>query len=187
MIRRIWLIWGAIVLLAVAPGFVVSAQDTDEPIDEIIEEYNIEYEEELLPVLSTAAEYGSLETLLELIRQSGLDKELQGAGPYTLMAPDDSAFAQLKPEQFERLSSDREYLKQVLSRHIIKGQKVVFGVAPQVLTLTSLNGDELIAEVTDDAVLVEQAIVIDEEIECNNGVIHVIETVLLPPEGQQKG
>lgn len=184
---RLWLLLVTATLLVATPCFNGFAQDMEDPIDELVEEQEYEHEDELLSILNTSEEYGSLTTLLELLQESGLYEELKGDGPFTLLAPDDSAFAQLQPQQLEKLMSDREYMKTVLSRHIVKGHRVEFGDEPQTLTIKCLNGDVITAEVTDESVRVEQAWVIDEQIECSNGIIHVIDAVLLPPKGPQKG
>ncbi len=187
MMTRLWPLLVAATLLVATPGFVGSAQDSDDPADEPVEDYDEEYEVEVLPIVETAAEYGSLATLVALLEESGLAEELNGEGPFTLLAPDDSAFAQLQPQQLEKLLTDREYLKAVLGRHIVAAHRLEFGDEPEALTIKCVNGDVINVEVTEESVRIEQAWVIDEQIECSNGVIHVIDSVLLPPKGQRKG
>jgi uncharacterized surface protein with fasciclin (FAS1) repeats len=187
MMKRLWLILIASTFVLTAPYFMGSAQDLEDTENEPAEEDDYGLEAEFLPILETAAENGSLETLLKLLKLSGLDSVLQGDGPFTLLAPDDSAFAQLQPKQLEKLMSDKEYLKAVLSKHIVAGHRVVFGDEPETLTMKCLKGDVITAEITEDGVQIEHAWVVEEQIECGNGVIHVIDAVLLPPRGQQKG
>ncbi len=186
MKTKLYLTLMAIFLLVIAPFSVVWAQDYEDPAEETIIEPDMEDEEELVPILKTAADYGTLETFLELLHEAGLTKKLQGDGPFTVLIPDDSAFAQLKPKQLERLKSDRDYLKTILSRHIIVGHQVEFGDEPETLTIKTDGGDMLSVEVTEESVRIEQAWVIDEQIECSNGVIHVIDAVLLPLKVQRE-
>lgn len=181
-----WLILMATALLVVTPFSLGMTQDLDDPLDELLLDVETDDEEELLSVLKTAVEYEDLETLLELLHKSGLDKKLKGEGPFTLLAPDDSAFAQLRPDQLERLFSDKEHLQDVISRHIIVGHRMKFGDEPEELTIKVLGGDVVEVEVTDESVRIGEAWIVDEEIECSNGVIHVIDGVLLPPKGQRK-
>ena len=186
MKTKLWLmLFAAALLVAVSfsPGRAQSYQNAEE---ENRLEFDAEDEAELPSILMTAVEYESLSTVLELLRQSGLDKELEGEGPITLFAPYDSAFLQLSPGQMEKLRNDKKYLISVLSRHIVTADRIVFGDKPEMRKITSLNGEVINAEVTEEAVRVEQAWIIDEEIDCSNGVIHVIDAVLLPLEGKQK-
>ncbi len=177
----------ATILLAL-PFSVGLTQDFEYPADESTDEYEPEYEEDVPPdIVKTMTDYGSLETFLGLLDKAGLMEKLKGQGPFTLFVPDDSAFAQLEPAQFEKLTSDPEYLKEVLSRHIVAGHRVEFGDNPESLTVKALNGAVINIEVTEESVRIEQAWVIDEQIECSNGLLHVIDAVLLPPEGQRKG
>jgi len=188
MKRRTWQLIVTIAVMLVLPFSIGSAQEFEDPIDEPVEEYEQEYDEgAVLPVLATLAEYGSLDTFLELIKEAGLLEELKGDGPVTVFVPDDSAFAQLPPVQLEKLMSERQYLKEVLSRHIIAGCRVEFGDEPETLTVRAINGDLINIEVTEESVKVERAWIIDEQVECSNGLVHVINAVLLPVKGSRKG
>jgi uncharacterized surface protein with fasciclin (FAS1) repeats len=178
-----WMLLIAAALLMAAPCSISSMQDTGDPIDEPIDEY--ESDDKVLPIVGTAIEYGSLNTLVELLKKSGLDKELKGDGPFTLFAPDDSAFARLTDKQLRRLTSDRQHLRNVLARHIVKGQALVFGDSKD-LTVETMWGDKLTIRVSEETVQVGCATLIDEEIKCSNGVIHVIDAVLLSKKGLQK-
>ncbi|MFH2036087.1 MAG: fasciclin domain-containing protein [Candidatus Zixiibacteriota bacterium] len=180
-----WLILLATVLLMM-PSSIIMAQDQDEPNNEPILEYDLENESEFLPILETASEYGSLETFLNILSQAGLDEKLLGEGPFTLFAPDDSAFTILKSEQLEKLKSDKDYLKMVMARHIVVGQEIEFGDEPQSMEIQTLNGDNISVKITEVSVQIEQGIVIDEEIGCSNGVIHVIDAVLIPSKGKRE-
>lgn len=186
MKTKLWLtLFTAALLVTVSfsPGW---AQEYQNEQEENYLDLEVEGEAELPSILATATEYESLGTLLELLRLSGLDNELEGKGPITLFAPYDSAFSQLSSRQMERLRTDKKYLSSVLSRHIVTAERIVFGDQPEMGKITSLNGEVINSEVTEEGVCVEQAWIIDEEIDCSNGVIHVIDAVLLPIEGKQK-
>jgi uncharacterized surface protein with fasciclin (FAS1) repeats len=188
MKRNSWRLILAIAVMLALPFSLGSAQDIEDPIEEPIEEYEPGYDvDTLLPIITILSEYGSLETFLELIKEAGLLEELEGDGPVTVFVPDDSAFVQLQPAQLERLMSDRKFLKEVLSRHIVAGHRVEFGDGPETLTVKALNGDVINIEVTEESVKIERGWIIDEQIECSNGLVHVIDAVLLPPKGARKG
>jgi len=174
-----WLIAGAAALLLVAPFSICSMQIDDEESDQPLEANEPEPVEELLPILSTAKEYGSLGTLVKLLKESGLDAELKDTGPYTLFAPDDSAFLSLAKGKLDQLRSDPEALKAVLSRHIVKGRALIIGDEADE-TVKSLGGDKIRISADEESAYVEYALIMDEGIECSNGVIHVIDAVLLP-------
>lgn len=166
--------------LLVSPGYAQEGEN-----DELYEPmYNVESEPdtELLPVMETIQEYGSLTTFYDLLVTSGLAEKLEGDGPFTVFAPDDAAFEQLTPEKKEQLKNDPVYLKAVLARHIIADRKLQFGSTPESMTITGMNGDMLAVEIDEETVKVDKAWVIDEWLECGNGVIHVIDEVLLPPK-----
>lgn len=188
MKKKTWNFALALAVMLALPFLVGSAQDFEDPIEELIEEYvPIDDEDTLVSIVTTMIEYGSLETFLELTQAAGLIEELKGDGPLTVFVPDDSAFAQLQPAQLEKLLSDREQLKNLLSRHIVKGQRVEFGDVADSLTVKALNGDVINIEVSEESVRIEKAWVLDEQIECSNGIIHVIDAVLLAPKGPRKG
>jgi uncharacterized surface protein with fasciclin (FAS1) repeats len=179
----------AILLMVAVPFSSGWAQDYDEVEEGVVIDYNDEDEEGefgLPSILTTISEYETLGTLFDLLKRSGLDAKLKGIEPYTVFAPDDSAFAQLSSKQREILKSDMDYLKSVLSLHIIFGEWIRFGNENEILTFKTINDEVIKAEVTKESVLIGNALVIDEEIECGNGVIHVIESVLLPSENKEE-
>jgi len=181
-----WLQLISIALATVMACVAVSAQAPDDPAQEPTEARESGYDE-VGSILATVADYGTLRSLLNLVYQAGLDTVLTGPGPVTLLAPDDSAFARLPAERMERLKSDKEFLKKVLRHHIIAGRRVEFGDGPQTVPLVTLSGDTLVADVNDYRVEVDSALVIDEQVDCSNGVIHVIDAVLLPLKERRKG
>jgi len=180
MKTRVPLLIFATAMLWVLSFSIESAQSQDETDPSWLEEIEPDVIPDLAPVLGTARAYGGLETFLELLSKAGLDKDLKGAGPYTLFIPDDSAFSLVPPEQLEEMMSDAKHLKAVLSRHIVVGKRVLFGDGPESVTVRMMNKEEMNVNVTEEAVRIGGANVVDEEIECSNGVIHIIDKVMQP-------
>ena len=175
--RWFWLL-AAIVLLIASSIFGIN-QESNETVVET--DANIEESEdiELVPIMDMVIEHGTLNTLAKLLVKSGISREMiEEEGPYTLFAPDDSAFAVLSKEEIKRFDSDPEYLKDVMARHIVKGQAIMFEDSNQ-LTLVTLRGEKITVLVSEEEVRVGTASIIEEEINCSNGIIHVIDAVLL--------
>lgn len=136
-------------------------------------------------IVDTAAAAGSFSTLLAAAEAAGLVEALKGEGPLTVFAPTDDAFAALPEGTVETLlkPENQHALADVLKLHVIAGSKVKSkDLAGQQITATTLNG-ELVVDGTDGVVLTapgSTATVIAADIAASNGVIHVIDTVLLP-------
>ena len=136
---------------------------------------------EQLGILERAAHEGSFATLMAAVEASGLAESLSGEGPYTLFAPSDEAFAKLPPGTIEALLADKERLADLLSYHVLPGVVMVEDVA-KVETAKTLYGQELKVESDDRGVRVDDARILNSDIICKNGVIHVIDQVVLPGE-----
>jgi len=136
---------------------------------------------ELKDIVDTATEAGSFTTLLQGATAAGLVETLKGAGPYTVFAPTDEAFAALPAGTLEGLLADPEALKQVLLYHVVAGKVT----SDQVVGLTSADsvaGPAIAIKVEDGTVVLnDSAKVVTTDIEASNGVIHVIDSVILPP------
>jgi uncharacterized surface protein with fasciclin (FAS1) repeats len=185
MKTRLWLLLAAAILLVAVPFTIGSMQGAEDPNEEPVDEYRYESEDSLHSILVTIVEVGSLDTLMYFLKKSEMHKELKDSGPYTLLAPTDSAFAKLTKKQIHRLTYDRKFARSLLARHIIKGKALLFGESEE-LTVETMWGDRITIQVTKDYVQVGRATVVDEAIECSNGVIHVIDAVLLPSKEQRK-
>ena len=132
-------------------------------------------------IVDTAVEAGSFKTLATALTAAWLVETLKGEGPFTVFAPTDEAFAKLpagtlndllKPENKAKLSA-------ILTYHVVPGKVM----AKDVVSLSSaktVNGKELKIATKDGTVTVDKATVIKTDIECSNGVIHVIDSVMLP-------
>ena len=136
---------------------------------------------EMGDIVETATEAGTFTTLLTAATAAGLVETLQGEGPYTVFAPTDEAFAALPEGTLEGLLADPEALKQILLYHVVSGKVT----SDQVVGLTSADsvaGPAIAIAVKDGTVyLNDSAKVVTTDIETSNGVIHVIDSVILPP------
>ena len=132
-------------------------------------------------IVQTATEAGSFSTLLTAVEAAGLVETLQGEGPYTVFAPTDEAFAALPAGTLDGLLADKDALKKVLLYHVASGAVS----SDQVVGLTSVNsveGSPIAIAVKDGMVyLNDSAKVVSPDVMASNGVIHVIDEVILPP------
>jgi uncharacterized surface protein with fasciclin (FAS1) repeats len=130
-------------------------------------------------IVQTAVAAGSFKTLVSLVKQAGLAGALSGKGPLTVFAPTDAAFAKVPKATLAALAKDKSKLKAVLLYHVAKGKLT----AAKVVTLHSvqtLNGQSLKVRVSHGTVTVGGGRVIKTDIPASNGVIHVINKVLIP-------
>jgi uncharacterized surface protein with fasciclin (FAS1) repeats len=112
------------------------------------------------------------------LKASGLSDNLKSGGPYTVFAPEDGAFSKLPPGSWEALSRDKEKLASVLSHHIVPGRMLVAEVKPG--KANTLQGEPLTLKSDNGKVTVDHANVIESDVAAENGVIHVIDTVVMP-------
>jgi len=132
-------------------------------------------------IVDTAVAAGTFKTLVAALQAAGLADTLKGKGPFTVFAPTDEAFSKLPPGTVETLlkAENKEKLRSILLYHVVSGDVT----AAQVVKLTSaktINGQGLKIKVVDGIVMVNDAKVVKADIVTSNGVIDVIDTVLLP-------
>ena len=132
-------------------------------------------------IVAVAAGNDSFETLVAAVKAAGLVETLQGKGPFTVFAPTDEAFAKLPEGTLESLlkPENKEKLVSILTYHVVPGKVM----AKDVVGLDSaktVNGKEVAIQVEGDTVMVGKAKVVKTDVNATNGVIHVIDTVLLP-------
>ena len=128
-------------------------------------------------IVDTAVSAGSFQTLVAAVKQAGLVDTLKGAGPFTVFAPTDEAFAKVPKEQLDALLRDKDMLTKVLTYHVVPAKVMAQDVkAGQVPTV---QGSSLTVA-TQGGVSVDQANVVKTDIVADNGVIHVIDRVLIP-------
>ena len=136
-------------------------------------------------IVDTAVAAGSFNTLVTAVKAAGLVHTLKGKGPFTVFAPNDAAFAKLPPGTVESLLKNKVKLAAILKYHVIPGRVKAADVAGKSLKVTTIEGQPLSVDGT-FGVRVNDAHVIQPDIEASNGVIHVIDTVLLPPAPAMK-
>ena len=132
-------------------------------------------------VVRVAKDAGSFRTLLKAAQAAGLVDELTGGGPFTVFAPTDDAFAALPDGTLDSLleKSNRDRLKDILAYHIVEGELSASDLATR-SALTTLNGQRVSIALDNGSLMVDDALVVTPNIAASNGVIHAIETVLIP-------
>ncbi|MEM7490012.1 MAG: fasciclin domain-containing protein [Pseudomonadota bacterium] len=132
-------------------------------------------------IVDTAAAAGSFETLLAAAEAAGLVDTLKGEGPFTVFAPTDEAFAALPEGTVESLlePENQEQLTNILLYHVVPGRVMSTDLTDDSEATTALEGQTLTVDL-DDGVSIEDATVVTADIEASNGVIHVIDSVILP-------
>ena len=153
----------AVITASLVTGSLVS-DTTHEPTQNIVE---------------IAAGAGSFNTLVTAVQAADLVETLSGEGPFTVFAPTDEAFAQIPAEDLNALLADKAALTSVLTYHVVAGKVM----ASDVVSLTSaktVNGQSVDIKVMDGKVWIDGAEVVTTDIEATNGVIHVINKVILP-------
>jgi uncharacterized surface protein with fasciclin (FAS1) repeats len=132
-------------------------------------------------IVDTAVAAGSFKTLVAAVQAAGLVDTLKGAGPFTVFAPTDEAFAKLPPGTVEDLlkPENKAKLAAILAYHVVAG-KVMAKEAMKLHEAKTVNGEELMIKTSMGSVMINDAKVVKTDIVCSNGVIHVIDTVLLP-------
>lgn len=136
-------------------------------------------------IVETAVGAGSFKTLVAAVQAAGLVETLKGKGPFTVFAPTDEAFAKLPAGTVESLlkPENKEKLVAVLTYHVVPG-KVMAADVVKLTEAPTVQGSKAKVKVTDGTVMIDNAKVVKTDIETSNGVIHVIDAVILPPAGK---
>lgn len=130
-------------------------------------------------IVDTAVANGKFQTLVKAIGVAGLAETLKGKGPFTVFAPDDAAFAKVPKDALNNLLADKAKLTKVLTYHVVSGDvsaKKVQGMK----SAKTLEGSTVAISVVDGKVKVNNATVTTADVKCSNGVIHIVDTVLMP-------
>lgn len=136
-------------------------------------------------IVEVAVEAGNFTTLATALTEAGLVDALKGDGPFTVFAPTDEAFANLPEGTLESLLKDKEALKQVLLYHVVNG-KVNASDVVKIDEAETLSGKNVNVKVNDSGVMLNNVNVVKTDIQASNGVIHVIDAVLLPPADKEQ-
>jgi len=134
-------------------------------------------------IVDTAVEAGSFGTLVAAVQAAGLVDALKGDGPFTVFAPTDEAFAALPEGTVETLlkPENKDQLVNILTYHVLPGKVMSGDIAGKALEVKMLNGGMANVNAT-SGVMIDAANVVTADIEASNGVIHVIDAVILPSE-----
>ena len=135
-------------------------------------------------IVDTAAGADNFKTLVAAVKAAGLVETLKGEGPFTVLAPTDEAFAKLPEGTVESLlkPENKDKLVAILKYHVIPAKAMAADVVQlDGKDVKTAEGSSAKVAVKDGAVMINGAKVVKTDIECTNGVIHVIDTVLLPP------
>ncbi|MCS7013905.1 MAG: fasciclin domain-containing protein [Chloroherpetonaceae bacterium] len=127
-------------------------------------------------IVETAVAAGSFTKLVEAVKAAGLDTVLAGPGPFTVFAPTDEAFSKVK--DLDKILKDQKKLKEILTYHVVPAKVMAADVKPG--KVKTVSGKEFEVKVADGKVTVDNANVTKTDIECTNGVIHVIDAVIVP-------
>ena len=132
-------------------------------------------------IVDTAVAAGSFTTLVAAVKAAGLVETLNGKGPFTVFAPSDAAFAKLPAGTVEDLikPENKAKLTKILTLHVLPGAIMAKDVAGKRMSPKSVQGEEVQVDGT-DGVTVSGSKVSSADIACSNGVIHVIDTVIMP-------
>lgn len=136
-------------------------------------------------IVETAVAAGSFKTLVKAIQAADLAEVLQGPGPFTVFAPTDEAFAAIPKETLDALLKDKKQLAAVLTYHVAPGQVMAADVV-KLDSAKTVQGQKVTVKAAQGSVKVNNANVVKTDIVCSNGVIHVIDAVLLPPKAAAK-
>ena len=129
-------------------------------------------------IVDVAKEAGSFKTLLAAVEAAGLVDTLSGPGPFTVFAPTDDAFAKIPKADLDALLADKAKLTAVLTYHVVSG-KVMAKDVGALKSAKTVQGGEVAID-TSNGVKIDSASVVKADIEASNGVIHVIDAVLMP-------
>jgi uncharacterized surface protein with fasciclin (FAS1) repeats len=134
-------------------------------------------------IVETAVAAGSFKTLATALEKTGLIATLKGKGPFTVFAPTDDAFAKLPAGTLDKLLANPEQLKAILLYHVVAGD-VPSSAAAKLTSAKTVNGAEIKIAPMGSTLMINDAHVAKADVKASNGVIHVIDKVILPPAGK---
>lgn len=129
-------------------------------------------------IVDTAKAAGSFNTLVAAVQAAGLTETLKGPGPFTVFAPTDEAFAKIPKAKLDALLKDKAALTKILTYHVVAGKVMAADVKPG--KVKTVEGDSLTVSASGGKVMVDKAHVTKTDIAADNGVIHVIDSVIMP-------
>jgi uncharacterized surface protein with fasciclin (FAS1) repeats len=133
-------------------------------------------------IVDTAAAAGKFETLLTAVKAAGLYETLENDGPFTVFAPTDDAFSKLPSGQLDELlrPENRDQLASILKYHVVPGTVMAADLSGKTMTGATLEGETLSIDLAGSAPKIQGAAIVQSDVTAKNGVIHIIDTVLIP-------
>lgn len=133
-------------------------------------------------IVDTAVKAGQFNTLAAALKAAGLVDTLKGPGPFTVFAPTDEAFKKLPPGTVENLlkPENKAQLTKILTYHVVPGKVMSAGLAGKATDAKTVQGQTVKIDATKGGVMVDKAKVVTADVAADNGVIHVIDTVIMP-------
>ena len=135
-------------------------------------------------IIETAVNTEGFSTLVAAVKAAGLVEALSGDGPFTVFAPTDDAFTALPEGTVEKLLEDKQQLAAVLTYHVAEGSLKAEDVVGM-KSIATLNGQKATIKVSDGKAMIDNATIVTTDIVCSNGVIHVIDAVILPQDSEE--
>ncbi len=130
-------------------------------------------------IVEIAVGAGNFSTLVQAVQAAGLVETLSGPGPFTVFAPTDEAFAKIPAETLQAVLANKEQLTAILTYHVVPGKLMASDVINSQM-LPTVQGQNITVRVEGGTCMVDDATVIQTDIEADNGVIHVIDSVIMP-------
>ncbi len=133
-------------------------------------------------IVDTASSAGTFNTLVAAVKEAGLVDTLKGPGPFTVFAPTDAAFAKLPNGTVESLlkPENRQKLVSILTYHVVPGKVMSSDLAGKKVSPSTVQGTSVDVDATGQSVMVDKARVVTPDVQASNGVIHVIDSVIMP-------
>jgi uncharacterized surface protein with fasciclin (FAS1) repeats len=156
-----------------------AVQPTKKEVKEVKKEIKQDEKTAKKDIINTVMSNEKLSTLLGALKTANLVETLKGPGPFTVFAPTNDAFAKLPPGTLDALMKDAPRLEKVLLYHVVPGKKP----SKEIMTISSIKtsqGENLTIKIQDGKIMADNAQIVTTDIPTSNGVIHVIDTVLIP-------
>jgi len=129
-------------------------------------------------IIETAIENGNFKTLIKALTAANLVETLEGTGPFTVFAPTDTAFAKIPSETMEAILKDNDKLASILTYHVLSGKTLSKDIV-NMSSAKTLNSKDVRID-SERGVRINNSNITTADVECSNGVIHIIDTVLMP-------
>ena len=136
-------------------------------------------------IVDVAAGNADFSTLVTAVQKAGLVDTLNGEGPFTVFAPTNEAFAKIPADQLNAILADKAKLTSILTYHVVAGKVMAADLKPGEQAVTTVEGSEAQVVVSDAGATYADATITATDVEACNGVIHVIDAVVVPPAAKQ--